>query len=109
LPSFGSQSSGTDLSPLSRCVYSDPSRVARLRKERGTFRLHGELITAIPRILGVTTDEPLGVEEAAPVRAPKDRRLLPRLQAFDLLSKRAREALVRTVAAFVSKAPEEPR
>lgn len=72
--------------------------------ERGEVRLHGELLVKLAAILKVSTDEILGIERSAPSRAPRDRRLLRRLQDVDKLSKRDREALMRTLDAFLAKA-----
>jgi transcriptional regulator with XRE-family HTH domain len=72
--------------------------------ERGELRVHGELLVKLARILKVSTDEILGLEKSAPSRAPRDRRLLRRLQDVDKLSKRDREALMRTLDAFLAKA-----
>jgi len=72
--------------------------------ERGELRLHGELLVKLARILKVSADAILGLEETPPARAPRDRRLLRRLQDVDRLSKRDREALLRTLDAFLSKA-----
>jgi transcriptional regulator with XRE-family HTH domain len=72
--------------------------------ERGELRLHGELLVKLARILKVSTDEILGLNESPPSRAPRDRRLLRRLQDVDKLSKRDREALLRTLDAFLLKA-----
>jgi transcriptional regulator with XRE-family HTH domain len=72
--------------------------------ERGELRLHGELLVKLARVLKVSADEILGLEVSPPTRAPRDRRLLRRLQDIDKLSKRDREALVRTLDAFLSKA-----
>jgi hypothetical protein len=55
-------------------------------------------------ILKVSADEILGLEQSRPTRAPRDRRLLRRLQDLDRLSKRDRDALMRTLDAFLSKA-----
>ena len=77
--------------------------------ERGDVRLTGGLIIKLAGVLGVSTDELLGVKESTVVKPPKDRRLLKRLQRFDCLSKRDREALLRTVDAFLSKAPDDGR
>jgi transcriptional regulator with XRE-family HTH domain len=71
--------------------------------ERGELRLHGELIVAIARILDVTTDEILGMQQPK-TTLPKDRRLLRRLKDVDKLPKRDREALVRTLDAFLARA-----
>ena len=72
--------------------------------ERGELRLHGELLVQLARILKVSADEILGLEKSPPARAPRDRRLLRRLQDLDKLSKRDRGALMRTLDAFLSKA-----
>jgi transcriptional regulator with XRE-family HTH domain len=71
--------------------------------ERGELRLHGELLVALARILRVTTDEILGLQPSKKTELPKDRRILRRLQDIDRLSKRDREALVRTLDAYLSK------
>lgn len=70
--------------------------------ERGSFRLHGELIVQLARILEVSTDELLGVEPRPRAAVPRDRRLLRRLEAFDTLPKRDRDALTRTIDAFLA-------
>lgn len=72
--------------------------------ERGEVRLHGELLVKFARILKVSADEILGLESSRPTRVPRDRRLLRRLQDLDRLSKRDREALLRTLDAFLAKA-----
>ena len=72
--------------------------------ERGVLRIHGELLAKLAGVLKVSADEILGLEKSAPSRAPRDRRLLRRLQDVDKLSKRDREALMRTLDAFLSKA-----
>lgn len=70
--------------------------------ERGELRLHGELIVQLSRILEVSTDELLGVETRPRSSVPRDRRLLRRLEAFDTLPKRDRDALTRTIDAFLA-------
>ena len=72
--------------------------------ERGVLRIHGELLARLAGILKVSADEILGLEKSTPSRAPRDRRLLRRLQELDRLSKRDREALMRTLDAFLAKA-----
>jgi transcriptional regulator with XRE-family HTH domain len=71
--------------------------------ERGELRVHGELLASLAGILKVSADEILGLEKSPPSRAPRDRRLLRRLQDVDKLSKRDREALMRTLDAFLNK------
>jgi hypothetical protein len=53
-------------------------------------------------LLDVSADELLGLEATARPRAPKDRRLARRLDAFDSLPKRDRDALARTIDAFLT-------
>jgi transcriptional regulator with XRE-family HTH domain len=72
--------------------------------ERGELRLHGELLLKLARSLKVSADEILGLEASRPSRAPRNRRLLRRLQDLDRLSKRDRDALMRTLDAFLAKA-----
>ena len=74
--------------------------------ERGGLRLHGALIVRIAELLAVSTDELLGVKAAAPapIQVLKDRRLRRRIQQIDRLSKRDREALARTIDAFLARA-----
>ena len=78
--------------------------------ERGILRLHGELILAIVRILDVSSDELLGVTDSTdtapdgPQRATKAKRVLTRLQKVEQLPKRDRDALMRTIDAFLAKA-----
>lgn len=76
--------------------------------ERGEILLHGELIAQLAKIFDVSADEILGMDgkrahKAAPVVPIKDRRLLRRLQALERLSKRDKEALLRTLDAFLRK------
>ena len=83
---------------------STQSLVSKL--ENGESLLHGELIATLARIYGVTTDEILGVagpKKVAPPAPVKDRRLVRRLQALEKLSKRDKEAVIRTLDAFLRK------
>jgi transcriptional regulator with XRE-family HTH domain len=74
--------------------------------ERGDLRLHGAVLARIAEILSVSTDELLGVHIAPLPPAPilKDKRLRRRIHQIDRLSKRDREALIRTIDAFVGRA-----
>ncbi len=76
------------------------------RYERGDLLLHGELIAKLTKILDVSADEILGTDKR-PQRPPplpvKDRRLFRRIQALEKLSKRDREAIIRTLDAFLTK------
>lgn len=71
--------------------------------ERGELRLHGELIVKMAEILGVSSDELLGIRAEASGRGPADRRVLRRLEQIDALPKRDRDALLRTIDAFLAK------
>jgi transcriptional regulator with XRE-family HTH domain len=74
--------------------------------ERGTVRLHGELIVKLAGILRVSADELLGLEKE-PARGPRDRAIARRLRDIDRLPKRDRDALVRTIDAFLARAKME--
>ncbi len=70
--------------------------------ERGELRLHGELIVKVAQILHVSTDELLGLQKAHQ-RSSVDPRILRRIKDIDRLSKRDRDALMRTIDAFLSR------
>lgn len=70
--------------------------------ERGIVRLHGDVIVRLAGLLGVSADELLGLEAGARQGPTRDRRLARRLQAFDSLPKRDRDALTRTIDAFLA-------
>jgi len=72
--------------------------------ERGTLRLHGQLIVQLAGILRVSADELLGLEKAKGRGPVKNRRLLRRLQQLEKLPKRDQQALLRTIDAFLVKA-----
>lgn len=73
--------------------------------ENGVMRLHSELIAQLTTILGVSSDDLLGLKpETQNAGAVKNRRLARRLQGIEKLSKRDQDALLRTIDAFVSKA-----
>lgn len=74
--------------------------------ERGDLRLHGHMLARLAEILSVSTDELLGVH-VTPLATPpalKDKRLRHRIHQIDRLSKRDREALIRTIDAFIGRA-----
>lgn len=75
--------------------------------ERGSLRLHGELILQLSEILGATPNHLLGLngDEDLDLAPPiKNRRLYRRVQAIDQLPRRDQDALIRTIDAFLSKA-----
>ncbi len=79
--------------------------------ERGTLRLHGELILELTAILDVTADELLGRAGDADARdssRARNRGLMRRLQRVDALPKRDRDALMRTIDAFLTRVPAAP-
>jgi transcriptional regulator with XRE-family HTH domain len=73
--------------------------------ERGELLLHGELIRTLAETFGVSADEILGIakKKAEPEPIVRDRRLLRRLQRLEQLSKRDKEAVLRTLDAFLVK------
>lgn len=82
--------------------------------ERGDLRLHGTMLARIAEILAVSIDDLLGVKITPPPPIPmlKDKRLRRRIHQIDRLSKRDREALIRTIDAFLARAEitgEQPR
>ena len=105
------------------------TRIARLRRDKGLtqvelaerlgvtqpavsdyenddIRVPADVVVEIATILGVSTDELLGLKES-PARAassPKNRRLYRRLQDIEKLPRRDQQALLRTIEAFLSKA-----
>jgi len=72
--------------------------------ERGRFVPRGPLIIRLARVLEVSTDQLLGVE---PVKRngspPLDRSAARRLRKINLLSRRDRQALLRTIDAYLTK------
>ena len=73
--------------------------------ERGTIRLHGQLIVQLCQLFAVTADELLGLDDAGTASAfIGDRQLLRRVKKIDTLSRRDRQALLRTIDAFLAKA-----
>ncbi len=79
--------------------------------ERGALRLHGELILELTAILDVSADELLGRHPDAPPERDhnraRNRRLMRRLQGVDQLPRRDQDALMRTIDAFLARAPAE--
>lgn len=69
--------------------------------ERGELRLHGQLIVKLTQVLGVSSEELLGLKKAASNGAIKNRRLLRRLQEIERLPRRDQQALLRTIDRFL--------
>lgn len=72
--------------------------------ERGVLRLHGDLLVRLSKILDVSADELLGLEKKAAPKHAYDRRFLRRLNRIEDLSKRDKQALLRTIDAFLGRA-----
>jgi transcriptional regulator with XRE-family HTH domain len=69
--------------------------------ELGKLRLHGLLIVKLAAVLGVSTDEILGVRSSGLAAGAIQQRFLRRLREVELLSTRDQQALLRTVEAFI--------
>jgi transcriptional regulator with XRE-family HTH domain len=70
--------------------------------ERGGIRLHGALVAAFAKVLRVSADELLGLKDGRENGLATDRRLLRRLQKMEDLSRRDKQALIRTIDGFLS-------
>jgi transcriptional regulator with XRE-family HTH domain len=69
--------------------------------ERGELRLHGALIIKLSEILGVSSEELLGLKKTPSNGALRNRRLLRRLQQIERLPRRDQQALLRTIDRFL--------
>lgn len=73
--------------------------------ENGVFRLHGDLIIKIAKILEVSADELLGLNKTQGNKnIIQNKRIYKKLCDIDKLSKRDQEALLRTINAFLASA-----
>ena len=70
--------------------------------ERGEIRMHATLVAALAKVLRVSTDELLGLKASKENGLVTDRRLLRQLRKMEDLSRRDRQALVRTIDGFLS-------
>jgi len=73
------------------------------RYEQGEIRMHGALVTAFARALDTTTDDLLGLKPRVDAAPTKDRRFLRRLQRIEKLPKADKQALLKTIDAFLLK------
>lgn len=84
------------------------TQAAISKYERGDLLLHGQLIAQLSAVLRVSADELLGVSrsrKAAVSLAPVvDKTLARRLAQLQQLPRRDREALLRTLDAFLGRA-----
>jgi len=73
--------------------------------EGGALLLHGELIIQFARVLGVSSDDILGIDSrrAKPAVPAVDKTLARRLAQLQALPRRDRDALLRTLDAFLAK------
>jgi transcriptional regulator with XRE-family HTH domain len=74
--------------------------------ERGDLLLHGELIAHFAAVLGVSADDILDIESskrAKPALPSVDKTLARRLAQLQALPRRDRDALLRTLDAFLAK------
>jgi transcriptional regulator with XRE-family HTH domain len=69
--------------------------------ERGELRLHGQLIVKLTDILGVGSEELLGLTKPTSNGPIKNRRVLRRLQEIERLPRRDQQALLRTIDRFL--------
>jgi transcriptional regulator with XRE-family HTH domain len=65
--------------------------------ERGDVRLSGPLVAAFARALKASADEILGLEKLEDDGVLRDRRFLRRIQKIDELSRRHKEALLKSL------------
>jgi len=72
--------------------------------ENDDTRLSADVAVQIARILGVSTDELLGLKETpTSTVGSKNRRLHRRLKEIEKLPRRDQQALLRTIEAFITK------
>jgi len=69
--------------------------------ERGAVRMHGVLIAAFAKTLGASADEILGLDKPRRNGASTDRRVVRLLQEINGLSRRERDALLKTISNYV--------
>jgi len=77
------------------------------RYESGEFRLHGELLLAMAKILAVTPNDILGVTKSGNTKAPLSeynipKRVLRRLRGIEDLTRTDQDYLLRTIDAFMT-------
>jgi transcriptional regulator with XRE-family HTH domain len=77
------------------------------RYESGEYRIHGELILKMAKILGVTPNDILGVTKSGGPKKPESefaipKRILRRLRGVQELTKTDQDYLLRTIDAFIN-------
>jgi transcriptional regulator with XRE-family HTH domain len=71
--------------------------------ERGIYMPNAAMIIQIARTLSVSADELLGLERVHPDTGAIDRAILRRLRKISALSRRDRQAVLRTLDAFLGR------
>lgn len=69
--------------------------------ERGAVRMHGALIAAFAKTLDASADDILAIEKPRRNGATTDRRVVRLLQEIGGLSRRERDALLKTISNYV--------
>jgi len=69
--------------------------------ERGVVRMHGALVAAFAKALDTSADEILGLDAPRRNGGTRDRRVVRLLQEIDGLSRRERDALLKTISNYV--------
>jgi transcriptional regulator with XRE-family HTH domain len=69
--------------------------------ELGNVRMHGALVAAFAKALDASADEILGLEKPRRNGATRDRRVVRLLQEIGGLSRRERDALLKTISNYV--------
>jgi transcriptional regulator with XRE-family HTH domain len=76
--------------------------------ENGVFRIHGDLIIKIAKVLDVSADDLLGLSKTQGSKEPiQNKRIYKKLRDIEKLPKRDQEALLRTINAFLDAAKRE--
>jgi transcriptional regulator with XRE-family HTH domain len=71
--------------------------------ERADLRMHAGLVAALAKVLRASADELLCLKAPKGNGVPHDRRFLRRLEKMQKLSKTDKQALIKTIDAFLSK------
>jgi transcriptional regulator with XRE-family HTH domain len=69
--------------------------------ERGTVRIHGALIAAFANVLKASADEILCLSKSKQNGVVKDRRILRLVEQIQSLSRRDKEALLKTITKYL--------
>ena len=86
---------GLSQTQLAKILGLNQPRVSQY--ERGDVRLSGPLVAAFARALKASADEILGLEKLEDNGVLRDRRFLRRIQKIDDLSRRQKEALLKSL------------